>query len=249
MLGFYNKLQDRSADKFVILVLMMVTSSVNCRQFGGLQQPLALQLSRGGAAIGTSQTESKTSSTYYLTNNPLLRKVCKYTDELFDKLDENSDGVLSFDEVYEIMLLVSIKVNRQAPIPPPTKETARILFKMSDLDKSGKLTKDELKKIVLLSMPRTTARLVSHKILSLAVAPMLALKTVAALDGNVWFEELGKKWVPEEFHHIVLTKDFWKLALTVAFVSVLGSLVIEGISWVYDAVFKLRPVSDSKKDK
>ena len=55
---------------FVILVLMMVTSSVNCSQFGGLQQPLALQLSRGGAAIGTSQTESKTSSTYYLTIIP-----------------------------------------------------------------------------------------------------------------------------------------------------------------------------------
>ena len=181
--------------------------------------------------------------------NPITRMVCKYTDDFFDKLDVNSDGVLSFDEVYEIMLLVSIKVNRQAPIPPPTKETARILFKKADVDNSGSLSKKELRTIVLLAMPRTTSRLVAYKILQYGVAPMVALKTVNALDGNIWLEQLGMKWVPKKFHDIVLRKDFWKLSLSISFLYVVGILGLIATDWVYDTIFKLRPVDESKKDK
>ncbi len=230
-----------SSRRIILVAFLLLTfaSQGTCRQCGRLQPPplVTFLKPRGGAVV---------KSDLYATHNPLTRKVYKYTDALFDKFDENSDGVLSFNEVYEIMLLVSIQVNRQAPIPPPTKKVAKLLFEMSDVDKSGKLSKEELKKIVLLAMPRTTARLAAHKILSFLVAPMLAVKTVNRLDGNVWLMELGEKWVPENFKHIVLTKDFWKLTLTVSLVSALGSSVIKGITWAYDFLFKLKP---DKQDK
>ena len=69
----------------------------------------------------------------------------------------------------------------------------------------------------------------------------MAMKTVESLKGNEWALDLGKKWVPEMLHDMVLTEGFWKLALTVSFVSVLGNLVIRLSTWIYDFIFHLRP--------
>jgi hypothetical protein len=224
-----------------VLVLLMLTELGTCHQFGiaGSHQPSTIHKKlayRGGATGGASQTVTAKKPDV-TTCNPFLQKVYKLTDNMFDEFDSNSDGVLSFDEVYEIMLRVSIQVNRQAPIPPPTRATAKLLFDMSDVDNSGKLSKDELKKIMSLAMPRTTARLVGHKLVTLVLAPYLAVKTVNALSGKVWLKDLGEKLVPERFQSFVLTKDFWKLTLAVGFVSVLGNLVLQGVTWLYDYIF------------
>ena len=212
----------------VVLTLMALVSSGSCRQFTGLEyqslhkrtsRSALLQSFRGGATSATSatSTSSGAGNPLPMTNDSLISKL---TDLFFDKLDEDKDGALSFEEFYEIMLLISVKVNRQAPVPPPTKAIARVLFEKADADTSGKLTKDEIKTVAVLAMPRTAIRLGSHKIISFLGAPMLAMKTVESLKGNEWVLDLGKKWVPEKFHDMVLTEDFWKLALTVSFVSV-----------------------------
>lgn len=241
----------------VVLTLMTLVSSGSCRQFAGLEyqslhkrtsRSALLQNVRGGGGGGGGATSTIGTSTSSrgagnplplpMTNNSLISKL---TDLFFDKLDEDKDGALSFDEFYEIMLLISVKVNRQAPVPPPTKAIARVLFEKADADNSGKLTKDEIKTVAVLAMPRTAIRVGSHKIISFLGAPMLAMKTVESLKGNDWVLDLGKKWVPEKFHDMVLTEDFWKLALTVSFVSVLGNLVIRTSTWIYDFIFHLRP--------
>ena len=224
-----------------VLVLFMLTELGTCHKFGIVRShqvsTIRKKLSYRGGATGDASQTITAKNPDMTTCNPFLLKVYKITDNLFDEFDANSDGVLSFDEVYEIMLRVSIKVNQKAPIPPPTRATARLLFDMSDVDKSGKLSKVELRKIMTLAMPRTTARLVGHKMVTLGLAPYLAVKTVNALDGKVWLVDLGEKLVPEKFQSIVLTKDFWKLTLAVVFVSVLGNAVLEGVTWLYDKIF------------
>ncbi len=171
--------------------------------------------------------------------NPISRMIQKYMDETFDTLDHNSDGTLSFEEVYELMLLVSIQVNRQAPLAPPSKELVKMLFERADVDKSGTLTKEELRTVVLLAMPRTTVRLGAYKILQFLIAPSLAVRTVNKYYGQLYFVELGKKYVPIQFHGVMSKKDFWKLYLSVAYVTVLARYGLPVIVFIYDHLFKI----------
>lgn len=190
---------------------------------------------------------SKAKDRTYNTWNPFRRMIYRFTDDCFDALDCDSDGVLSFEEVYEIMLLVSIRVNQKAPIPPPPRGTARKLFEKADKDKSGTLSRDELKTIVALAMPRTTIRLAAYTLLKYLLAPTLSIKTVETLSGNATLLEIGNKLVPDEFKPIVFKQDFWKVAVSMTYVSVLGSLGLKVIAWIYDSIFKLKPDSESKK--
>jgi hypothetical protein len=246
---------------FVILVLMMVVSSISassrtCFQPRGLRplpsnihkkepSTFSSPLQPKGGAIkalgGGHQIEPKKNPGEIFLYGFLWRSINKYAEDLFDKTDANSDGSLSFEEIYKLVLLISIKVNREAPITPPTEENMRILFDKADVSKSGKLTKGEFKKFLRISLPRTSTRVLAHKILSIVVAPMLAFQVVHHFSSNLCLKKLGSslvgsKWFPEKYAKTVLSEQFWIVGLTVWFVSKLGNIVVRATTWVYDAL-------------
>lgn len=173
----------------------------------------------------------------------LSRKMNEYADDVFEKTDIDSDGCLSFDEVYKLTLLIYIRVNRKAPIPPPTEKEMRILFDRADFNRSGTLTKREFKRLLRIGLPRTTIRLMAHRIISILVAPMLAYHIVHYISGKNWAKSLAanvveSKRLPGQYADRVLSEKFWTVGMTVLFVSKLAHGADAIMTYFYDAALK-----------
>ena len=50
------------------------------------------------------------------------------------------------DELYELVLKMYINLNRQAPVPPPTRETVKDLYHQADADGSNSIDQKEFRK-------------------------------------------------------------------------------------------------------
>ena len=151
-------------------------------------------------------------------------------DSVFEDADTNHDGTISLSEVQTLILEMYVKINRAAPIPPPTREKVNTIFDRADVDKNRRLSKNEFSELAAVLASRATTRLVAHKIVSFVVAPLLAIKTVDWLSGK----ELARL-VPNTFKDRMTDANVWKTALTVVFVKGLGDVVISSVTLVMDA--------------
>jgi hypothetical protein len=165
-------------------------------------------------------------------------KFDRFLEKLFDDADTNRDGSIAFAEVYELVLKMYIKINNQAPIPPPSRKKVLQLYLDADTSNDDRLTKDEFKGLAKTLGRRALSRLVAHKLVTLVGAPILAEYLVRTLAGKEWLPRMAEGLVPKRFHERLLpaikSRVFCRTVLIVVLVETLGNIVIFIVNWVLD---------------
>ena len=129
-------------------------------------------------------------------------------------------------ELYELVLKAYLYANRFAVLEPPDKATVLTLFDRADFNGDGRLSRREFASCTAVLGLRLSGRVAAFLTVKFLVSPLLAVDIVRRLSGKQWLLDLGRRAVPKSLQHIVLTKHVWQVALTVAFVSQLGSFVL-----------------------
>jgi hypothetical protein len=120
----------------------------------------------------------------------------------FRHVDENSDGVLDFTELYSAVLLVYVKIVAFVPAAePPSKIVVRKLFQKIDVDSSGSLDQGEFVELAKVLMEEISFRLVLEAAVALLIAPCvvtLLIEGLGALCSRYMQAEhlLLSAWVP-----------------------------------------------------
>ncbi|XP_006354579.1 uncharacterized protein [Solanum tuberosum] len=115
------------------------------------------------------------------------RQMRKITDKVFDRFkDETGKAYLKFEDLYIAVLLVYNDINKLLPGPhfdPPSKEEVRALMQECDMNLDGELDHEEFVKFVK-RLTKDTFIIVSQGlIITLAVAPTVALLTKRTTEG------------------------------------------------------------------
>jgi len=85
-------------------------------------------------------------------------------NSIFDDADTNDDGLVDISESYILILRLYIKVNQKAPIKPPSRETADMLFNTADTDVSGMINKQEFLQLSLDLFASAGIRVLCHSL-------------------------------------------------------------------------------------
>ncbi|XP_021735570.1 uncharacterized protein LOC110702193 [Chenopodium quinoa] len=115
------------------------------------------------------------------------KKIRKITDKVFDRVQTQTGSVtLSFEELYIAVLIVYNDINKYLPGPhfdPPTKDEVRGLMEKCDINLDGGINRDEFVKFMLELTADTFSTVSQGLIISLVVAPTVALATKRATEG------------------------------------------------------------------
>ncbi|KAK7350535.1 hypothetical protein VNO77_09265 [Canavalia gladiata] len=114
-------------------------------------------------------------------------QIRKITDRVFDKVkNQLQTDYLSFEDLYIAVLLVYNDINKYIPGPhfdPPSKDKVREVIKECDLNLDGEIDRDEFFRFIQI-MTADTLTVVSQKlIITLIVAPTVAVATKRATEG------------------------------------------------------------------
>jgi hypothetical protein len=171
------------------------------------------------------------------TPQPRQTRFERYLQKIYDESDTNHDGKISFDETYERVLRMYIKINQKAPIPPPTRATVLKLYQRADKDRSNSISRDEFTWLANHLFERAISRLVAHKTVTLIAAPIMAELLVRKLAEQEWLPQLAEMVVPARFHEKVLptitSATFGRMVLLVLLVSTLGNVVLNMVNWMW----------------
>ena len=111
----------------------------------------------------------------------------KITDNVFDHFKNDSGrATLSFEELYIAVLLVYNDINKRLPGPhfdPPSKEQVRAMIRDHDMNLDGELDREEFVKFMQQMTAETLTTISQGLIITLAVAPTVALLTKRATEG------------------------------------------------------------------
>lgn len=155
----------------------------------------------------------------------------RYIDKVFENADSNHDGNIEFVEVYELVLKIYVKLNRQAPVPAPSRETVLKVYQNSDKDRDNRLTRDEFKSLVKTISRNAFLRVASFKLVKMVGAPLLTEYLIRTFAGKQWLSDLAVALIPDRFHEKVLpvisSPAFCRTALLVLLVMFLGHLVLD----------------------
>jgi len=157
-----------------------------------------------------------------------------FVDKVFDRADTNKDGTIDLAETYEMVLQIYVKLNRQAPIPPPPRHKVYELFQASDIDKNNRISRDEFSKLARTLGRRAITRLLAHKLVTLIGAPILAEFTLRQFMGRAWLHKLAARVIPEPFLSTVTSVSFCRTILIILFVASLGNIVLGVVNFVLD---------------
>jgi hypothetical protein len=158
-------------------------------------------------AVENTAAPVKTSSavTTAVRKSITKSRIDRFVDKLFDSTDGNHDGTISFQEAYEGVLKFYIKLNRQAPIPPPTREKVLLFYKQANKGHNNKLDREEYGKLLEKTVQRAFARLAAHKTVTIVGAPLLAEWIVQKLAYQTnWLERVSSHIVPTRFQDKVI---------------------------------------------
>ncbi|XP_017243728.1 uncharacterized protein LOC108215693 isoform X2 [Daucus carota subsp. sativus] len=114
-------------------------------------------------------------------------QIQKISDKVFDRVKKETghDG-LTFEDLYIAVLLVYNEINKRLPGPhfdPPSKEQVKALMLECDLNLDGVLNREEFVKFVKHSTKDTFFVVSQGLIVTLAVAPTVALLTKRSTEG------------------------------------------------------------------
>lgn len=115
------------------------------------------------------------------------KQLRKITDRVFDHFkNETGCASLTFEELYIAVLLVYNDLNKYLPGPhfdPPSKEQVQAMVQKCDINLDGEIDREEFEGFIQ-QLTEDTLSLVSEGlIVTLAVAPTLAILTKRATEG------------------------------------------------------------------
>lgn len=170
----------------------------------------------------------------------------RYIDKIFEDADHNQDGTINFSEVYELVLKFYVNLNRQAPVPPPSRETVMRVYKKSDKNRDKSLTRDEFEILVKTVSKRAFLRVGSFKVVKMLGAPLLAEYLIRTFAGKKWVSKVATTLIPERYREKVLpiisSKAFCRGALLVLLVSFLGNFTLGAV----DMILAMKLEADEK---
>ncbi|GAB4862055.1 hypothetical protein Ancab_037309 [Ancistrocladus abbreviatus] len=109
------------------------------------------------------------------------KQVRKITDKVFDHFKTQTGRAnLTFEDLYIAVLLVYNDINKHLPGPhfdPPSKEQVRAMLEETDVNLDGELDRDEFVKFMQKLTTETIAVVSQGLIVTLIVAPTVALVT------------------------------------------------------------------------
>jgi hypothetical protein len=128
------------------------------------------------------------------------RRIDAFLAQLHGEADLDRDGRVTFEECYARILLFYIYVNRQAEIAPPTRTELANLYQRAGWTLGSTTTAsrteqpqqhyykgldaDEFTRLAKTFVSRAASRLLVHKIVTIVLAPYVALSILDALDDN-----------------------------------------------------------------
>ncbi|KAL2892673.1 15 kDa calcium-binding protein [Bienertia sinuspersici] len=114
-------------------------------------------------------------------------KIRKITDKVFDRVQTQTGRItLSFEELYIAVLIVYNDINKYLPGPhfdPPSKDEVKTLMQKCDLNLDGELNREEFVKFMQELTADTFNTVSQGLIISLVVAPTIAITTKRATEG------------------------------------------------------------------
>ncbi|CAK9144825.1 unnamed protein product [Ilex paraguariensis] len=115
------------------------------------------------------------------------RQIRKITDKVFDRFKNETERVnLTFEDLYIAVLLVYNDINKRLPGPhfdPPSKEQVKTMISDCDLNLDGELDREEFVKFIQQLTTDTFIHVSHGLIVTLAVAPTVALLTKKTTEG------------------------------------------------------------------
>uniref|UniRef100_A0A7S1Y2Y0 EF-hand domain-containing protein n=1 Tax=Grammatophora oceanica TaxID=210454 RepID=A0A7S1Y2Y0_9STRA len=170
----------------------------------------------------------------------------KFLTKLFKNADISGDGKIDLIECYTLILQLYVQLNRQAPIPPPSREKILKLYRDSDVSGDGRISMEEFHHLANVLLTRALTRLVAFKTMLMLGAPLLAEYLVRRVF-------MGKDWWPNLVSRLVslFQKDTEKSAKTVETLSSphlvrtilivllmvsLGKVIMAVVSFVLDLI-------------
>ena len=161
--------------------------------------------------------------------------------EVFYEADFNRDGCVTFDECYERLLRFYIKLNQQAPIPPPDRHTVLQMYKNADLNHNQRLNLSEFKQLAQALIGRAYTRLLVHKLVTVLIGPYLATTLVHIVATEPVLEPLRKEAsvliseqlrLPSSLASALQSTHFWKTIFLIFTVSQLGNIVLNFVNYL-----------------
>ena len=91
---------------------------------------------------------------------------------MFELTNPDDNDRISFEEAYVVFLLLYVCLNRRAPISPPSRDDALLLFLEADGDGSNYLSVDQYYDLLRNAVRRVFVRLTAHKVATWVGAPL-----------------------------------------------------------------------------
>lgn len=114
------------------------------------------------------------------------KQIRKITDKVFNRINSQNDRItLSFEELYIAVLIVYNDINKYLPGPhfdPPSKDKVRALVQECDMNLDGELNREEFVKFMVELSADTFNTVSQGLIISLVVAPTVAMATKRATE-------------------------------------------------------------------
>lgn len=181
------------------------------------------------SALKTKERGKQTTKRRFLSS-----RFDKFIHKLFNEADTNHNGEIDVTETYELVLRMYVQLNRQAPIPPPTRAAVLQLYREADMNHNGLINQQEFTRLACLLGERALARLVVHKLVSLVGAPLLAEWVIRQCHGLPWIQGFATRIVPKKWVPMVTSPAFGRTLLVVLFVASLGNIVMSIVNWMMD---------------
>ncbi|KAK7382788.1 hypothetical protein VNO80_01859 [Phaseolus coccineus] len=141
------------------------------------------------------------------------RQIRKITDRVFDKVQNQKESEnLSFQDLYIAVLLVYNDINKYIPGPhfdPPSKARLIEVIEKCDINLDGDIDREEFFDFIL-QMTADTFTVVSQKlIVTLVVAPTVAVATKRATEGVPGVGKLVQKIPNSVYASLVTIAAVW----------------------------------------
>lgn len=115
------------------------------------------------------------------------KQIQKISDKVFDRFkNETGRANLTFEDLYIAVLLVYNDINKRLPGPhfdPPSKEEVRTLMQECDINLDGELDHEEFVRFMKQLTKDTFITVSQGLIITLAVAPTVAVLTKKTTEG------------------------------------------------------------------
>ncbi|KAL5549691.1 hypothetical protein UlMin_004922 [Ulmus minor] len=114
-------------------------------------------------------------------------QVRKITDKVFNRVTNQSKTItLTFEDLYIAVLLVYNDINKRLPCPhidPRSKVEVRSMIQECDMNLDGEIDREEFSKFIQRLMGVKFIIVSQRLILTLVIAPMVAMATKKATEG------------------------------------------------------------------